>query len=76
MVFTCEAEALFFLKVFVSKSVMSINGLSFASARPAPQRCVPVLVCAGNSRKVPHTTIQYVFFCSNISSFCFPTVRS
>ena len=74
MVFTCEAEALFFFKVFVSKSVMSINGLSFASARPALQPCVPVLVCAGNSRTVPYITV--CLFCSNISTFCFPTVRS
>ena len=30
--------------VFVSKSVMSLNGQSFVSATPAPQSCVPVLV--------------------------------
>ena len=28
----------------IAKSVMSLNGLSFASARPAPQPCVSVLV--------------------------------
>ena len=32
--------------VSVSKSVMSLNGLSFASPRPAPQPCVSVLWCA------------------------------
>ena len=31
-------------QVFVSGSLMSLNGLSFASARPAPQPCVSVLV--------------------------------
>ena len=30
----------FFFYVCVSKSVMSINGLSFTSARPTPQPCV------------------------------------
>ena len=42
VVHTCEADTTF--QVFVSKSVMSINGLSFASARPAPQPCVSVFV--------------------------------
>ena len=33
--------------VSVSKSVMSINGLSFVSARPAPQPCVSVFMVWG-----------------------------
>ena len=35
----------FFFYVCVSKSVMSINGLSFMSARPTPQPCVSVHRC-------------------------------
>ena len=42
MVSTCEADT-----IFVSKTVMSLNGLSFVSARPAPQPCVSVLVVWG-----------------------------
>ena len=34
--------------VSVSKNVMSINGLSFVSARPAPQPCVSVIMVWGN----------------------------
>ena len=43
---TCEADTLV-LKVFVSKSVMSLNGQSFASARPTLQPCVSDLVVQG-----------------------------
>ena len=40
---TCEVS----FCCFVSKSVMSLNGLSFASARPTPQPYVPVPVEQG-----------------------------
>ena len=34
-------------KFLYQKSVMSINGLSFVSARPAPQPCVSVFMMQG-----------------------------
>ena len=46
MVYTYEADTLVF-QVFVSKSVVSLNGLSIASAKPTPQPCVLVLMVQG-----------------------------
>ena len=58
----CEADSLVF-KLFVSKSVMSFNGLSFASARHAPQPCVSVLVVQGiQEMRATEVTIYIYFF--------------
>ena len=45
MVYT-YVDTLVFLG-FCIKSVLSINGLSFVSARPTPQPCVPVFMVQG-----------------------------
>ena len=39
-------------RVSVSKSVISINGLSFVSARPAPQPCGQFLWCRGLENEI------------------------